>query len=73
MAYYSVLMCIVIFGSALLSMAHAQNCNSTMLVVVEGTAPPTTAPPTTAPETTITNTTDGKYLYMTFKLSLTCM
>ena len=29
MAYYSVLMCIVIFGSALLSMAYAQNCNST--------------------------------------------
>ena len=29
MAYYSVLMCIMIFGSALLSMAHAQNCNST--------------------------------------------
>ena len=47
--------------------------NTTMLLVVEGTAPPTTAPPTTAPETTITSTTDGKYLYMTFKLSLTCM
>ena len=28
MAYYSVLMCIMIVGSALLSMAHAQNCNS---------------------------------------------